>query len=90
MKIREIRYDDEFENEFLSLPKTIQSKACKTERLLRTNPFHPSLRLHKLKGNLLGAWSVSVDRKHRIIFKPLDNGVILFASIGTHAIYDSV
>lgn len=72
----------------MALPKTIQKKAFKVEKLFRENPFHPSLRLHKLKGKLEGLWSISVDRKNRIIFKPLENGLILFISIGMHAIYE--
>jgi len=56
--------------------------------LFKENPFHLSLRLHKLKGKLEGLWSISIDMKHRIIFKSLEDGVILFVSIGMHAIYE--
>ena len=88
MQVSEIRYNDDFEAQFLSLPKSIQKKACKCEQLFRKNPFYPSLRLHKLKGKLSGLWSISIDMKYRIIFKSLENGVILFVSIGLHAVYD--
>lgn len=88
MIVKEIFYDAGFKNEFKKLPFAIKKKAIKIEKLFRRNPFYPSLRLHKLKGKLEGSWSISVDRKYRIIFKPFENGVILFASIGTHAIYD--
>ena len=60
----------------------------KSLKLLELNPFHPSLRLHKLRGKLEGLWSISIDRKYRLIFKALENGVILFISIGLHAIYE--
>lgn len=89
MQVKEIHYNEDFERQFLGLPKFVQRKACGKEKLFRENPFHPSLRLHKLKGKLSGLWSVSVDMKYRIIFKPLDNGVILFVSIGMHAIYEN-
>lgn len=88
MRVKEIHYNDDFKGRFLNLPKSIQKKACKCEQLFRENPFHPSLRLHKLKGKLDGLWSISIDMKYRIIFKPLDDGVILFVSVGLHAIYD--
>lgn len=88
MQIKEIHYNDEFAEQFANLPKIIQKKACKKEIVFRENPFHPSLRLHKLKGELDGLWSISIDMRHRIIFKPLENGIILFISIGTHAIYE--
>ncbi len=90
MKVKEIHYNEDFEKQFLSLTKSIQKKACKGESLFRENPFHPSLRLHKLKGKLDGLWSLSVDRKYRIIFKPMDDGVILFVSIGVHSIYEEL
>ena len=68
MQVKEIHYNDEFKSQFLKLPKSIHKKACKKEALFRENPFHPSLRLHKLKGKLDGLWSISIDMKHRIIF----------------------
>lgn len=89
MIVKEIFYDAGFKDEFKKLPFVIKKKAIKIEKLFRENPFHPSLRLHKLKGKLEGTWSISVDRKYRIIFKPLKDGVILFASIGTHSIYEA-
>lgn len=88
MKIRLIHYNEDFAAQFKSLPQVIQKKALKTETFFRENPFHPSLRLHKLKGKLKKLWSISLDRKYRIIFKPLDDGVILFVSIGLHSIYE--
>lgn len=44
--------------------------------------------MHKLSGRMDGHWSISVDRRYRIIFMPIENGNMLFISIGTHAIYD--
>jgi len=88
MQIKEIHYNNQFEDQFLELPKTIQKKACKKEKIFKENPFHPSLRLHKLKGKLEGLWSISIDMKYRIIFKPLEDGVVLFISVGMHAIYE--
>lgn len=89
MQIKKIYYNEAFENQFKNLPKEIQNKARKKEELFKENPFYPSLRLHKLKGKLDGMWSISIDRKYRIIFKPLENGVILFVSVGLHAIYET-
>ena len=88
MIVKFIYYDKEFEEEFLKLPKKIQKKAYKTEELFTKNPFHPSLRLHRLHGKLKGLWSISIDRKYRIIFEVIKNEGILFASIGLHAIYE--
>jgi toxin HigB-1 len=57
----------------------------KTLILLAANPFHPSLRLHRLKGNLKDAYSISINMQYRIIidFVMKDKKIIL-ANIGTH------
>lgn len=88
MQIKKIYYTKRFEQQFSCLSKTIQKKALKTEKLFRENAFHPSLRLHKLKGKFKGCWSISVDRRYRIILDPSENGEIVFLNIGMHAIYD--
>jgi len=88
MEVNSIYYNSDFERQFVKLPKNIQQKAVKSEVLFRANPFHSSLRLHKLKGKLVGLWSISIDRKYRIIFRPQQNGDMLFISIGLHAIYE--
>ena len=68
--------------------RTFVKKILKTVLLFQKNPFHPSLRLHQLEGKLKGYWSISIDLQYRIIFRFLDNGDALFASVGTHAIYE--
>ncbi|MFA6305479.1 MAG: type II toxin-antitoxin system mRNA interferase toxin, RelE/StbE family [Candidatus Gracilibacteria bacterium] len=88
MQIKKIHYYEVFEKQFESLPAQIKTKAVKKELLLRENPFHPSLRLHKLKGRLDGHWSIYIDMKYRLIFRIIDKETVLFHSIGTHAIYD--
>lgn len=88
MIIKNIEYNLDFYQQFKKLPANIRRKAVKAEALMRDNIFHPSLRLHKLKGRLQDTWSVSVDRKYRIVFKPVGNGTIILFSIGMHAIYD--
>ncbi|WP_041963014.1 type II toxin-antitoxin system RelE/ParE family toxin [Sulfurospirillum cavolei] len=61
------------------------SKYEKTLILLSANPHHPSLRLHKLQGNLKEFYSVSLDLKYRIIldFIIVDE-VIILLDIGSH------
>ena len=61
------------------------SKYENTLILLSANPHHPSLRLHKLQGNLKEFYSVSLDLKYRIIldFIIVDE-VIILLDIGTH------
>lgn len=88
MRIRVIRYHADFAIQFCALPRHIQKKALRVEKIFRENPFHPSLRMHKLRGKLCDFWSLSLNRKYRIIFKPLQDGTVLLVSVGVHAIYD--
>ncbi len=58
-------------------------------QLLVTDPFNPILRTHKLKGNLSGIWSCTIDYDCRLVFKfiPQENSdeeEILLINIGTH------
>ncbi len=56
-------------------------------RLLEHDPFHVTLRTHKLKGRLTGSWACSAGYNLRIIFKFVDyesEKAILLETIGTH------
>lgn len=58
------------------------------EQLLK-NPFHPTLKTHKLKGDLQGRWSCSIDYSNRIVFEFVtnaDSGIeeILLLALGSH------
>jgi addiction module RelE/StbE family toxin len=69
-------------------PKLID-KITKILRLLADDPFSPSLKSHKLAGELLGLWSCSVTYDCRIIFNFSDDGQLLEVSlflidIGSH------
>jgi proteic killer suppression protein len=57
----------------------------KTLELLELNPFHPSLRLHKLKGSLDGLHSVSINISYRIALEFLIDGTtIIPVDVGSH------
>ncbi len=51
--------------------------------LFQQNHLHPSLKVHKLSGNLDDVWSISVDTHIRMTYI-LDNGSAIFIDIGTH------
>lgn len=58
-------------------------------RLLADNPYNNSLRTHKLKGKLSGAWACSVEYDCRIVFGFVENQEtkeeeIILIDIGTH------
>jgi len=57
----------------------------KTLKLLELNPYHPSLRLHKLSGKLSRLYSVSINISYRIsIIFLIRKDRIIPVDIGTH------
>jgi mRNA-degrading endonuclease YafQ of YafQ-DinJ toxin-antitoxin module len=57
----------------------------KTLKLLEINPYHPSLRLHKLQGRMPDLHSVSINISYRIsIFFIIEDDRIVPVDIGTH------
>ena len=54
---------------------------------LSADAFHPTLKTHKLKGNLAGSWACSVEYDLRIVFEFVEHEeaeAILLETIGTH------
>jgi mRNA-degrading endonuclease YafQ of YafQ-DinJ toxin-antitoxin module len=62
----------------------------KTLKLLELDPFHPSLRLHKLKGKLSELYSVSINIGYRISIEFfLNEKTIIPVNVGSHEdVYD--
>lgn len=57
----------------------------KTLKLLELNPFHPSLKLHKLSGKLNELHSVSINISYRITLEfIISERTIIPVKIGTH------
>ena len=73
------------ERTFVKKHPDLKEKYKKTLFLLKSNPHHPSLRLHKLQGNLKVYHSVSINLNYRIVLELLitDKEVILL-DIGSH------
>ncbi len=70
---------------FLKRHPDAESIYSKTLRLLETNPHHPSLRLHALRGKLEGLHSVSINLTFRITLEMIitDKEIIL-VNVGDH------
>lgn len=67
----------------------LKSKITDVLKLLANDPFTPSIKSHKLTGNLAGLWSCSVAYDCRIIFSFSEDGellemMILLIDIGSH------
>ncbi|GBO53132.1 HigB toxin protein [Pseudanabaena sp. lw0831] len=88
----EIVWSSGFKRSFKKIIKKnpqLQAQIVKALKLLADDPFTPSLKSHKLGGNLAGLWSCSVAYDCRIIFsfseeEKLLEIVILLVDIGSH------
>ncbi|MCY7284150.1 MAG: type II toxin-antitoxin system mRNA interferase toxin, RelE/StbE family [Cyanobacteria bacterium CAN_BIN43] len=67
----------------------IRSPIEQTLQKLSEEPFHPSLKTHKLKGDLAEKWACSINYGNRIVFRFVQNTnteeeEILLLAIGSH------
>ncbi len=70
---------------FIKYHQELLKQYEKTLKLLEINPFHPSLRLHKLKGNLSELYSISINISYRISLEFLvEDNEIIPIDIGSH------
>lgn len=57
---------------------------------LAVDPFHPTLKTHKLSGELAGIWAGSIDYSYRILFEFIDSpendgeDAVLLVNLGGH------
>jgi mRNA-degrading endonuclease YafQ of YafQ-DinJ toxin-antitoxin module len=87
MKYR-ILYTDSYNKravKFIKRHPEIIPQYEKTLKLLELNPYHPSLRLHRLKGSLKDLHSISINISYRISLEFLiDEGKIIPVNVGSH------
>ena len=60
----------------------LSQKIRKQLKLFSTNPYHPSLRVHKLQGDLKQVKSLSVTTSFRLLF--VEDDAYYFFDMGTH------
>ncbi len=83
-----ILVSNEFERHFKKLPKDLKLMAYDKSAIFLVDHFHASLKTHKLKGELEGYYSFSINNKYRIVFKFEGKDSVRFCRIGTHDIYE--
>jgi len=76
------------EQKFFKKHKELLDRYKKVLHILRVNPNHPSLRLHKLQGNLKEYYSISINMQYRVVINfIIEDGKIIFIDIGEHEVY---
>ncbi len=87
MNYKIVRTDEYFKKlkKFIKKHPEVLDRYIKTIELLTIDPYHPSLRLHKLKGKLRAYYSVSINMKYRAVIDfVIRNNEIIPIDIGTH------
>jgi len=87
-----LRFTEQYvrrEKRFLARHPDLRRPYLKTLRMLESNPFHPSLRLHTLSGKNQGMHSVSINLSYRITLELLiQDEQIIPVDVGDHdAVY---
>jgi len=84
----EIRFAEGYEKKaikFFKKHKDLYPQYKKTIEILSQNPYHPSLRLHKLQGKLSDFHSISINMKYRIVLDfIIQDDCIILIDIGSH------
>lgn len=86
MSKNKILFSSDFVKQFKKLPKQIQNKYYKKEKIFKENPFNSSLKSHQLSGKLKGCLAFYIDYHYRVVFK-MDDDDYIFLQVGTHEIY---
>jgi len=83
-------FPESFKRDFRKLPKTIKRRAEATLRLLVSNPHHPSLRVKKVKGEILKGYSNifegRITRDYRFFFL-IETDAYILLRCGRHEDY---
>ncbi len=70
---------------FLSKHPELKNQYIKTLKLIELNPFHPSLRLHKVNLNGREVYSISINISYRITMDfYIEKEEIVLLNIGDH------
>lgn len=80
-----IQYLPRFKKQYRKLPKKYQLQFDERLRLFLTDPTDPRLRVHPLKGDYAGYWSLNVSGDIRALYLLHGEDLIIFALIGSHS-----
>lgn len=76
-----------FVKSFKKYPSVKKVKILEKITLFLESPYSPSLKTHKLTGELKDYWAFSIEYNLRIMFRFVDGKKVQFIDIGTHGIY---
>ena len=80
-----IQYLPKFKKQYKKLPLKFQNQFDERLQLFLLDSTLPLLRVHPLKGNYAGYWSISVNGDIRALYIRQGQSIIIFALIGSHS-----
>lgn len=80
----EIIFTERFKKRFNKLSTKVQRQFEDRLELFTENSQNPLLKVHPLRGNLVGFRAFSVTGDYRAVFRILDENTIKLVNIGTH------
>ncbi|MFT5036489.1 MAG: proteic killer suppression protein [Candidatus Azotimanducaceae bacterium] len=82
-----VHYKPSFIRRLKRLDPKLQEEVIEKIELFKTDPEHPQLKPHKLKGKFRGCYSFSVNYKIRILFEYVSENEVVLLVVGSHAVY---
>ena len=83
----ELSYKPSFLRDLKKCSPALREEVKEKISLFQKDPFHASLKTHKLKGTLKGRWSFSINYRDRIIFRFEGKKAAILLAVGNHNIY---
>lgn len=80
-----ILFSEKFKKRFKKLPKKTQDKFEERLDIFINNSNSKILKIHPLKGNLVGYRAFSVTGNYRVIYRIIDINHVKLIDIGTHS-----
>ena len=80
-----LQYTPRFKKQYKKLPTKFQQQFDERLKIFVQDPTNPILRVHPLKGQHRGYWSMNVSGDLRAIYLNKGDELVIFAFIGTHS-----
>ncbi|OGG89265.1 hypothetical protein A2592_00165 [Candidatus Kaiserbacteria bacterium RIFOXYD1_FULL_42_15] len=74
-----------FVKQYKKLPEKVRQQFRDRLALWLENSEHPVLRVHALKGELRGYWSMNISGDYRVVYYFASAEEVVLALIGTHS-----
>lgn len=82
-----IQVSSRFRRSFRRMPKLVQVDFQVAIDCFKSEPFHPTLRTHKLSGALSGRYSFCLRDGYRVLIEFMSHNIVLLVNVGSHDDY---